>query len=103
DGAPTRALINGAHMTNTSQKAPYGTQHPSGDAIAVEDGFFDKHGEDMYVYVQDYYPDWPYNGSVRPGDDRTYDPSDGSYVEEPNGVWDYLEVVEFVADAVATD
>src|SRR4051794_25399313 len=32
DGAPTQALIDGAHITNTSQKAPYGTQHPSGDA-----------------------------------------------------------------------
>src|SRR5687767_6298888 len=58
DGAPTQALINGAHITNTSQKAPYGTQHPSGDAVKVEDGFFAKHGEDMYIYVQDYYPDW---------------------------------------------
>ena len=103
DGAPTQSLINGAHITNSSQKAPYGTQHPSGDAIAVEDGFFNKHGEDMYIYVQDYYPDWPYNGSKRPGDDRTYDLSDGSYTDEPNGVWDYLEVVEFVAEAVATD
>src|SRR5437773_969186 len=25
DGAPTQALIDGAHITNTSQKAPYGT------------------------------------------------------------------------------
>ncbi|WP_211234649.1 carbohydrate-binding protein [Glycomyces arizonensis] len=103
EGAPTQALINGAHITNVSQKAPYGTQHPSGDAIKVEDGFFAKHGEDMYIYVQDYYPDWPYNGSQRPGDTRTYDQSDGSYTEAANGVWDYLEVVEFVAEAVATD
>ncbi|WP_153026167.1 carbohydrate-binding protein [Glycomyces albidus] len=103
EGAPTQALINGAHITNTSQKAPYGTQHPSGDAIKVEDGFFAKHGEDMYIYVQDYYPDWSYNGGRRPGDDRTYDLGDGTYTEEPNGVWDYLEVVEFVAEAVATD
>ncbi|WP_218124982.1 hypothetical protein [Glycomyces harbinensis] len=103
EGAPTQALINGAHITNTSQKAPYGTQHPSGDAVKVEDGFFAKHGEDMYIYVQDYYPDWAYNGGRRPGDDRTYNPEDGTYTEEPNGVWDYLEVVEFVAEAVATD
>ncbi len=103
EGAPTQALVNGAHITNTSQKAPYGTQHPSGDAIKIEDGFFAKHGQDMYVYVQDYYPDWSYNGGVRPGDDRTYDLADGTYTEEPNGVWDYLEVVEFVAEAVAAD
>ncbi|MCH7230582.1 hypothetical protein L0U85_06900 [Glycomyces sp. L485] len=103
EGAPTQSLINGAHITNSSQKAPYGTQHPSGDAIKVEDGFFDKHGEDMYIYIQDYYPDWPYSGGRRPGDTRGYDQSDGSYTEEPNGLWDYLEVVEFVVEAVATD
>ncbi|MCD0444995.1 hypothetical protein LO763_15365 [Glycomyces sp. A-F 0318] len=103
EGAPTQALINGAHITNSSQKAPYGTQHPSGDAIKIEDGFFAKHGEDMYIYMQDYYPEWPYNGGRRPGDDRTYNPEDGTYTEEPNGVWDFLEVVEFVTEAVATD
>ena len=102
EGAPTQALINGAHITNTSQKAPYGTQHPSGDALKVEDGFFDKHGKDMYIYVQDYYPDWAYNGGSRPGDSRTYNQADGTFVAAPNGIWDYLEVVEFVAEAVAT-
>jgi hypothetical protein len=102
EGAPTQALINGAHITNTSQKAPYGTQHPSGDALKVEDGFFDKHGKDMYIYVQDYYPDWSYNGGKRPGDTRTYNQADGTFVSAPNGIWDYLEVVEFVAEAVAT-
>jgi hypothetical protein len=102
EGAPTQALINGAHITNTSQKAPYGTQHPSGDSIKVEDGFFQKHGKDMYIYVQDYYPDWSYNGGVRPGDSRTYNQANGTYTNTPNGVWDYLEVVEFVTEAVAT-
>lgn len=102
DGAPTQALINGAHLTNTSQKAPYGTQHPSGDALKVEDGFFAKNGTQLDIYVQDYYPDWAYNGGQRPGDDRTYNQADGSYTNEPNGIWDYLEVVEFVTEAVAT-
>jgi hypothetical protein len=102
DGTPTQALINGAHITNSSQKAPYGTQHPSGDALKVEDGFFAKHGQELAVYVQDYYPDWAYHGGVRPGDTRTYDLANGTYVEQPNGIWDYLEVVEFVTEAVAT-
>jgi hypothetical protein len=102
EGAPTQALINGAAITNTSQKAPYGTQHPSGDSLKVEDGFFAKHGKDMYIYVQDYYPDWSYHGGVRPGDTRTYDQATGSYASAPNGIWDYLEVVEFVTEAVAT-
>ena len=102
DGAPTQALIDGAHITNTSQKAPYGTQHPSGDSLKVENGFFHKYGKDMYIYVQDYYPDWPYNGGKRPGDVRTYNQADGTYTAQPNGIWDYLEVVQFVAEAVAT-
>lgn len=103
DGVPTEALLNGAHVTNVSQKAPYGTQHPSGDAIRVEDDFFAKHGEDMYIYVQDYYSDWFYNGGQRPGDQRTYNLDTGTYTAQPNGVWDYLEIVEFVTEAVATD
>ena len=56
----------------------------------------------MYIYVQDYYPDWSYNGGQRPGDTRTYSQVDGTYTNTPNGIWDYLEVVEFVAEAVAT-
>lgn len=102
DRTPTQAIINGAHITNSSQKAPYGTQHPSGDALKIEDGFFAKHGQELAVYVQDYYPDWAYHGGVRPGDDRTYDQTTGTYVDTPNGIWDYLEVVEFVTEAVAT-
>ncbi|MFE5339945.1 hypothetical protein ACFQ80_06970 [Isoptericola sp. NPDC056578] len=102
DGVPTQALIDGAHITNSSQKAPYGTQHPSGDALTIEDGFFAKHGQELAIYIQDYYPDWSYNGGKRPGDARTYDQATGTYVDEPNGVWDYLEIVEFVTEAVAT-
>ena len=62
------------------QKAPFGTQHPSGDALAVEEGFFAKHGRDMYIYIQDHYPDWPYHGGRRPGD--------------LDGRWSFLDVVE---------
>jgi hypothetical protein len=102
EGAPTQALINGAHITNSSQKPPFGTQHPSGDILKVEDGFFAKHGEELAIYIQDHYPDWPYHRGVRVGDVRTYDQATGEYVEEPNGVWDYLEVVELMVEVVAT-
>ncbi|MBL0888605.1 RICIN domain-containing protein [Myceligenerans indicum] len=101
-GVPSAALVNGAHITNSSQRAPYGTQHPSGDALLVEDDFFAKNGQELAIYVQDYYPDWSYNGGQRPGDSRTYDQATGTYTDQPNGVWDYLEVVEFVTEAVAT-
>lgn len=106
EGSPTQALVNGAAMTNVSQKPPYGTQHPGGDAFHIEDTFFDKHGQDLYVYTQDFYPDWPYNGGRRPGDTQTFlRDADGTLtgesVEEPNGVWDYLEVLEIVVDEIA--
>ncbi|TIC79108.1 CBM35 domain-containing protein [Nocardioides sp. GY 10127] len=90
DGVPSQALVDGARLTNVSQKAPGGQQHPNGDALDVEDSFFAGAGEDMYVYIQDDYPDWPYNGGVRPGD------ADG------DGEWDYLAVVRKVAEKVAT-
>lgn len=32
NGVPTRAVLNGAHVTTSSQKAPGGAQHPSGDS-----------------------------------------------------------------------
>lgn len=108
EGSPTQALVNGAAMTNVSQKPPYGTQHPGGDAFNIEDAFFDKHGKDLYVYTQDYYPDWPYNGGRRPGDDRTYTRGadgrlTGAYTAASNGLWDYLEVLEIVVDEVARE
>lgn len=102
EGVPPRALINGAHITSVSQKAPFGTQHPSGDALKTEASFFARHGRDMCIYIQDYYPDWPYNAGQRPGDTRQYNLKDGTFTEGANGVWDYLEIVEFVTEAVAS-
>ncbi|HMR50113.1 MAG TPA: Ig-like domain-containing protein [Arachnia sp.] len=108
EGSPTQALVNGSAITNTSQKPPYGTQHPGGDAFNIEETFFRKHGKDLYIYTQDYYPDWPYNGGVRPGDNRSYVRGEdgvltGEYTLQSNGLWDYLEVLEIVVDAVARE
>ncbi|TGO05464.1 LamG-like jellyroll fold domain-containing protein [Serinibacter arcticus] len=107
EASPTQALVNGSGMTNVSQKPPFGTQHPGGDAFQIEDTFFDKYGEDLYVYTQDYYPDWPYNRGIRPGDDWTYErDGDGLLTGERaaggNGVWDYLEVLEIVTEEIAS-
>ncbi len=102
DGSPTQAVIDGAHITNSSQKPPEGLQHPSGDVLDLEDGFFNQHGRELAVYLQDFYPDWPYHGGTRPGDDRTYDQSDGSWTEGGNGTWDYLEVVRYTVTRIAT-
>ncbi|MFC0541703.1 CBM35 domain-containing protein [Kutzneria chonburiensis] len=90
DGVPSQAVLDGAHVTNTSQKPPDGLQHPSGDALNVEKSFFAGSGKDLYVYVQDAYPDWPYNSGHRPGD------------ADHDGVWDYLPVLKAAVEKVAT-
>lgn len=89
-GVPSQAVIDGAHVTNVSQKPPAGAQHPSGDALQVENEFFSGAGKDLYVYVQDMYPDWPYNGGKRPGD------------ANGDGVWDYLPILKQVVEDIAT-
>ncbi|MFF1876139.1 cellulosome protein, partial [Kitasatospora herbaricolor] len=77
-------------MTNTSQKPPQGAQHPNGDALDVEKSFFAGGGKDLYVYIQDEYPDWAYNGGKRPGD------------ANGDGEWDYLPVLRAAVEKVAT-
>lgn len=90
DGVPSQAVLDGARITNVSQKPPQGAQHPNGDALQVESSFFAGGGKDLYVYAQDMYPDWPYNGGKRPGD------------ANGDGVWDYLPVLKQVVEEVAT-
>lgn len=90
DGVPSQPVLDGAHITNTSQKPPQGAQHPNGDALDVERSFFAAGGKDLYVYVQDEYPDWAYNGGKRPGD------------ANGDGVWDYLPILRAAVEKVAT-
>ncbi|NYD67768.1 OmpL47-type beta-barrel domain-containing protein [Agromyces atrinae] len=72
DGVPTDPIIAGANPRNVTQKAPHGEQHPNGDPLEVERAFFENGGEYILTNIQDYYPDWPYNGSKRPEDFSTY-------------------------------
>jgi hypothetical protein len=90
NGVPSQAVLDGAHVTNSSQKPPGGAQHPNGDALDVESSFFAGAGKDLYVYVQDEYSDWAYNGGKRPGDANN------------DGVWDYLPVLRAAVEKVAT-
>jgi hypothetical protein len=93
-------------------------QHPTGDMLSYEDGFFAKHGEYLSPYIQDFYTEWYYNGSNRPGDQRTYDQTTGQFTGStqtggntsgnftnpaPNGVWDYLEIIEFVTTRIVEE
>jgi hypothetical protein len=88
--APSQAVLDGARETNISQKPPAGQQHPNGDALDVEKNFFASGGKDLYVYVQDEYPDWPYNSGNRPGD------------ADSDGVWDYLPILKAAVEKIAT-
>lgn len=72
DGVPTDPIIAGASPKNVTQKAPHGAQHPNGDPLQVEDSFFDNGGQYLMTNIQDYYPDWAYNGGKRPSDFSTY-------------------------------
>lgn len=72
DGVPTDPIIAGASPKNVTQKAPHGAQHPNGDPLQVEDSFFGNGGQYLMTNIQDYYPDWAYNGGKRPSDFSTY-------------------------------
>ena len=43
-------------MENSFAEAPSGTQHPSGDALALENQFFSNGGNELAVYMQDIIP-----------------------------------------------
>ncbi|WP_433440950.1 CBM35 domain-containing protein [Nonomuraea sp. CA-141351] len=59
-GVPGDALLAGARPRTVAQKAPDGDQHPNGDALVIADGFFAAGGEEIVVYMQDVYSQWPY-------------------------------------------
>lgn len=108
EGSPTDAILDGARVQVTSQKPADGLQHPSADVIAVEKQFFSNGGQQLVVNLQDWYPDWAYNGGKRPGDTRNYkldvDPNNsayGTYTDSsPNGRWDFDEVIETVMNKI---
>ncbi|WP_327583724.1 hypothetical protein OHA25_49165 [Nonomuraea sp. NBC_00507] len=59
-GVPGDSLLAGARPRTIAQKAPDGDQHPNGDALVVADGFFAAGGEEVVIYMQDVYSQWPY-------------------------------------------
>ncbi|WP_344489029.1 CBM35 domain-containing protein [Nonomuraea monospora] len=59
-GVPGDSLLAGARPRTVAQKAPDGDQHPNGDALKIADGFFAAGGEEIVVYMQDVYSQWPY-------------------------------------------
>lgn len=109
-GSPTDTILRGALIENTSQKPPFGKQHPSGDALAIERQYFATGGSELGIYIQDYYPEWPYDSYNRPGDTVTYtldvlpdDPRYGTASDGANGRWDYAEITELVMNSLLSN
>ncbi|MEQ4722171.1 hypothetical protein [Nonomuraea sp. B19D2] len=59
-GVPGDALLAGARPRTVAQKAPDGDQHPNGDALVIADDLLAAGGEEIVIYMQDVYSQWPY-------------------------------------------
>jgi hypothetical protein len=81
-GIPPVHMMNLLKPHVAAQKPAGGLQHPGGDAMALTPGFKAAGGQMMQIYIQDIYPNWPYND---------------------NGLDDYLKKVDTVARQVVAD
>ena len=68
DGVPTDTTMAGiAPMDLMVAKAPHGVQHPNGDVLDVTEQYKRNGGNDIQIYMKDYYPNFPYvayNGTM---------------------------------------
>jgi hypothetical protein len=60
-GVPDESTIAPLTPGIAAQKAPGGLQHPAGDALLVAPSYRRAGGKEVQIYIQDIYPDWPYN------------------------------------------
>ncbi len=60
DGVPSVNLLTPIKPKIAVQKAPDGMQHPNGDALKVAETFIEAGGEQVQIYMQDFYAIWPY-------------------------------------------
>lgn len=60
NGMPSDDKLSGIKLQSTGQMAPNGAQHPDGDANKVAPEFFRNNGQELQVYIQDYYAGFPY-------------------------------------------
>ena len=63
NGVPSVNTITPLKPHTTVQKAPNGMQHPNGDVLDIADTFLNAGGQDIQVYVPDYYALWFYEFS----------------------------------------
>src|SRR6266516_6519184 len=60
-GVPSDNLLQPLKIRAIAGKAPDGLQHPNGDTLVVADQFVRTGGADIHIYLQDFYPNWPYD------------------------------------------
>ena len=100
EGIPTDNVLAPLKPKGTAQKAPDGLQHPNGDALQIAPEFKRDGGQEVQVYMQDIYQNWPYENlgiadylskvDVIIGKVKA-DPNYSMYVyvpfNEPDGIW----------------
>ncbi len=63
EGVPSANTMTPLKPHTAVQKAPNGMQHPNGDVLDVAQTFLDAGGQDLQIYVPDYYALWFYEFS----------------------------------------
>jgi hypothetical protein len=82
EGIPNETMLTALRPQVAAQKAPDGLQHPNGDALKVAPMFKRAGGRQIEIYMQDIYPNWPYDNL---------------------GLNDYLTKVDTIARKVVAD
>ncbi|MDQ1043279.1 cellulosome protein [Streptomyces sp. V4I2] len=70
DGVPSRTLVEGMYPRTVTTKAQDGIQHPGGDALEILPPFVAAGGQDVYVYLPDFYRGFPYEWPGADGEER---------------------------------
>ncbi|MDQ8734573.1 LamG-like jellyroll fold domain-containing protein [Paenibacillus sp. LHD-38] len=97
---PTIDLLSPLKPKVVVQKAPGGLQHPSGDGVRLSDALIESGVEQIQIYIQDMYYQWPYeyNGldqyeqlAVETVRKAKSNKNSGKFVyvifNEPDGIW----------------
>jgi hypothetical protein len=61
DGIPSVNMLAPLNPRVAAQKPEGGLQHPNGDALNVSDTYKAAGGREIEIYLQDIYPNWPYD------------------------------------------
>ncbi|WP_117213522.1 carbohydrate-binding protein [Allorhizocola rhizosphaerae] len=61
EGIPNETMLAALRPQVAAQKPPDGLQHPNGDALRIAPMFKRAGGREIQIYMQDIYPNWPYD------------------------------------------